>query len=127
MGFDIARRPLAANESGSVLMADAGDLGDVADGVAVACCGLDEFAQLMKAVRADLWGPGVVMSETDYLAITLGRTPSRDEVEALIGRVPRVQQPCHEAWCESADYRALQRIHLGPQLKVQLVEKQVRS
>jgi hypothetical protein len=78
-------------------------------------CDSDDL-RLMKAVRAEVWGPGVVMSETDYLAITLGRRPSRDEVEALIGRVLWVLQPCHEAWCESADYRALQRIHFGRQL-----------
>ena len=70
-------------------------------------CDSDDL-RLMKAVRALLWGPGVVMSETDYLTITLGRTPSRTEVEALIDRVLRVLAPCHEAWCESAEFRALQ-------------------
>jgi hypothetical protein len=67
-------------------------------------CDSDDLS-LMKAVRADLWGPGAVISETDYHAINLGRMPSRNEVEALIGRVFRVLEPCHEAWCESADYR----------------------
>ena len=78
-------------------------------------CDSDDL-RLMKAVRADLWGPGVSVSETGYLTIALGRTPSRDEVEALIDRVLRVLEPCHEAWCESADYRALQRIHFGREL-----------
>lgn len=70
----------------------------------------------MEAVSADLWAHGVVMSETDYLAITLGRTPSRDEVESLINRVLRVLEPWHAAWCESAEYRVLQRIYFGRQL-----------
>ncbi len=38
-------RPLTADEFGSVLIADASDLGDVANGVAVACGGLDEISQ----------------------------------------------------------------------------------
>lgn len=66
---------------------------------------------LMKAVRAWYWGPGVVMSETDYLAMTLGHAPSRNEVLALIDRSRRLLEPCFEAWCLSAERRELWLLH----------------
>jgi hypothetical protein len=56
------------------------------------------------------------MTPSEYLANTLGRAPTRDEIEALNGRTLRVLEPCHEAWCGSSEYRELQRIHFGRQL-----------
>lgn len=73
-------------------------------------CDPDDLA-LMKAVRASLWGPGLGMTETDYLTMTMGRTPSREEVVALIDRVSRLMEPCYEAWCNSTERKELWLIY----------------
>jgi hypothetical protein len=73
-------------------------------------CDPDDLA-LMKVLRAWFWGPGPVMSETDYLTMTLGHAPSREEVQALIDRGSRLLEPCFEAWCESTERSELWLLH----------------
>ncbi|MCU1401011.1 MAG: hypothetical protein JWN62_4120 [Acidimicrobiales bacterium] len=60
---------------------------------------------LLKAVRSWWWGPGIAMTEIDYLTSVLGRAPSQTELEATFERETAIFNGAHEAWFAS-DERA---------------------
>jgi hypothetical protein len=64
---------------------------------------------LMKAVRAWFWGPGTTVSETEYLAMRLGKQPSRAQVLKLMSETMAVVEAMEIAFSESKELSDLKR------------------
>jgi hypothetical protein len=65
----------------------------------------------IKSTHQWFWGPGTILSETEYLRIVLGRDPSRTEVLGEIERSTAIMEACHAALHEDSEFLALRRFH----------------
>jgi hypothetical protein len=57
------------------------------------------------------WGPGTIITETEYLRNVLGRDPSQTEVWGEVERTSTIMEACFAAMHEDREFLDLRRFH----------------